>query len=131
MTDFPEFSSEKPEVVTRHIGYAAGATVGGTPLFLDESRWEGYYTRGLGYWVAHSIVMEKRRIAMGPVADGGDLISGTLETVGAGGLGGSRVSKSRSADAVARRDANPYYESLYGKEFLRLAKIAGKAAVAL
>jgi hypothetical protein len=118
----PEFSSENEGVITRHIAEATGYPG------LDAARWETNYDRGLRYLVAHSIVMEKRRIKMGPVADAGDLTSATTETVGNGT--GGRVTKSRSADAVARAADEPLYESAYGKEYLRLWKIVGKGAVA-
>lgn len=118
----PEFASEKAEVIQRHIDDAEEE--------FDVSRWEGHYVRGLRNWVAHSIVMEKRRIAAGAQAIAGDLTSQTIETVGGGGLGGSRVTKARSADAVARAADNPYYESQYGKEYLRLARLVGMGAFA-
>ena len=118
----PEFASEKKDVIDRHIASASGFPG------LDAARWETRYDRGLCNLTAHLIVMEKRRIKMGPVADAGDLTSATMETAGNGT--GGRVTKSRSADAVARAADEPLYESSYGKAFLNEWKLVGKGAVA-
>ena len=120
IVDFPEFRSEKEDVVSRHIGYATGG-----PAFLDESRWGTYYSRGLGYFVAHSIVMEKMRIAAGPVAMAGDLASQTIENAN------GRVTKSTDSGSIERRQKNPFYETKYGQEYLRLQRLAGMGAVAV
>ena len=117
---FPEFSSEKEEVLTRHLGYADT-----DPNFLDESRWGGFYGRGVGYWVAHSIVMEKMRIASGPVAMAGDLVSQTFENAN------GRVTKTTDAGSIERRQKNPLFETKYGQEFLRLQRLAGMGCVAV
>jgi len=117
IADFPEFDSEKSAVIDRHIAYA--------DEFFDEGRWGGYLARGLGNWVAHSIVMEKRRKAAGPVAMAGDVVTKTLESPA------GRTSVSRGADSVGRLQANPYLESQYGKEYVRLRDEIGMGGVAV
>ncbi len=113
----PEFATEKSTVIDRHIADAASE--------FDVARWGGLYARGLRNWVAHSIVMEKARIAAGPAAMAGDLTSMTL--INANG----QVSKATDAGSVERRQANPYLESTYGKEYVRLRRIVGMGGVAV
>lgn len=116
-TAFPEFATEKDDVIERHIADA--------DEFFDAARWGGLYARGLGHWAAHSIVMEKRRVAAGPVALAGDVTSKSMSTPT------HQSSMSRSSDAVKRAQEDPYYESAYGREYRRLLVQVGMGVHAL
>jgi hypothetical protein len=109
---FPVFAAEDDAVIQRHINRS--------PPYFNVSEWRGLYTDALGNWVAHYVVMEHIETANGTT--GKDASLATSKTVG-------RVSVSYSDKVLDLQAKDPFMRTTYGREYLRLLRLAGTGAV--
>lgn len=112
---FPTFEGEADVRVQYALDSAAP--------FLDASRWDDLYTQGLANYAAHTLTMT----AVAAVAVSG--VVGVSDTANMKKVGDVSIGRS---DALLEKQAkNPLYRTLYGQEYLRLARLVGMGAVAV
>jgi len=108
MSAFPAFRDEQVPTIQRHLDAAAP--------FFDVDRWGAFYARGLGYFVAHSMVVEKAAgESKNETTTKGDVVS---EEVGG-------MVWSRSADMLKAASRDPFLRTTYGQEYRRIARLVG------
>lgn len=111
----PEFSSEKDDVIERHIEACEP--------FFDESRWEDYLSRGLAFLAAHFIVTEKQRQEFGAKALAGNTALASRES--------ATVRGSQNAVAIDLQMKHPIMRTMYGQEYFALANQVGMGGIAV
>lgn len=112
---FPTFEGEADARVQYALDSAAP--------FFDVARWNDLYTQGLVNYAAHTLTMT----AVAAVCVGG--VAGVSDTANMKKVGD--VSIGRSDAMLEKQTKNPLYRTLYGQEYLRLARLVGMGAVAV
>jgi hypothetical protein len=114
-TNFPEFADETafpPERIT------FWSTVG--EKRLNVIRWGDLYNEGMDLFVAHNIALSTGTMSD---ATAGRIPGATRGIVSSQSVGG--VSVSRDLTSATETDAGYYNETIYGRQFLRLARMVG------
>lgn len=112
---FPAFASEADERVQDFIDDA-------DPYF-DVDRWGGFYSAGLGYFVAHKIVLAN--VAAGQGTSGKATATDILtKKVG-------EVEIQRDTGLLNLQAKDPFMRTLYGQEYKALALQVGIGAVSV
>ncbi len=114
---FPAFADVDSDVVDRHIA--------ASDPFFDTARWENLLDEGLGNFIAHRIVIERRNQAMGVSSGTGDVVSRSQGTTA------GQVSMSRSPELAAMQFREPFNATEYGRRYLKLRSIMGSGAMAV
>lgn len=122
-TAFPGFADVDVTVVQRWLTAA-------DPWF-DVGRWDAFYTQGLGFWVAHQLIMEA---ALSGKACGGvgfndkigelaalPIIMKTVDT----------VSITYSANLLMKQVEDPFLRTFYGQQYRYLANLVGIGMLAV
>jgi len=106
----PEFAAIADDVVQRHLTDA--------DPFFDAPTWDGFYSRGLSRFVAHSIIMELVR--------GGwkNLTQAVADNVTSKSISGA-VSWSIDASMLQLQMKDPLLKTLYGQEYVYLRDMVG------
>jgi hypothetical protein len=111
-TAFPAFKDAHEDDVQRHLNAS-------TPFF-NVARWGGYYAEGLGNWVAHRLVAEKKHgESQNDTALKGDVTSQTA----------NGMSTSRSPEILKMAVLDRYESTTYGQEYRRLSRRVGMGIV--
>lgn len=112
---FPMFEGEADARVQYALDSAAP--------FFDVARWDDLHPQGLANYAAHTLTMT----AVAAVRVGG--VAGVSDTTNMKKVGDVSIGRS---DAMLEKQAkNPLYRTLYGQEYLRLARLVGMGAVAV
>lgn len=111
---FPAFKDTQVPDIQRHLN--------ASPPYFDVDRWGGFYNEGLGNWVAHRLIVEKRHAAsQNDVALKGDVTS--EETQG--------ITTARSSAVLEAVVLDRYKATTYGQEYRRLSKRVGLGALTI
>uniref|UniRef100_A0A6M3M467 Uncharacterized protein n=1 Tax=viral metagenome TaxID=1070528 RepID=A0A6M3M467_9ZZZZ len=117
--DFPEFA-DITKYPTSMLNFWAG--LGDT--LLSISRWGDRRPYGMSLFVAHNIVLAAQNSATA-VAGGDPGSSGGLVS----GEGAGPLNYSIDTSSISEEGGGNYNESLYGRMFLRLARIVGTGGI--
>ena len=117
--NFPEFGDEvkfPPESVTFWSGVAEKR--------LNVLRWGELYNEGMSLYVAHNIALSALNVLDVDAGGTPGLTRGIITSESVGG-----VSVSRDLSSSTEDSAGYYNETVYGRQFFRLAKMIGIGAV--
>ena len=120
-TEFPEFA-DTTVYPTTQITFWAGVA----ELMVLESVWTTMRTAGVKLYVAHEITLAAQNAKAGKTGGVPGTAGGTAnsKTVGS-------VSVSYDTTSTSEKDAGWWNLTIYGKQFIRLARIFGAAAIQL
>ena len=118
--DFPEFASE-----TFYTDSMVNFWASIAEQMVDVSRWGGMYTMGISLYVAHNLVIQRRNIA-GATAGTSGLSTGVMSSKSVGS-----VSVSYDNQIVTMPNAGQWALTVYGLQYLQLARMIGAGAVQL
>lgn len=112
---FPQFASVDPTDIQTIIDDA-------DPYF-NKCRWCNHYERGLGYFIAHNLLVQQ------------SLADGTMPVLAANGSYTQKkvgeVSVSTGSDTINKIMDNPFMSTVYGQQYLYLARLVGMGAIAV
>jgi hypothetical protein len=117
--DFPEFASETI-YTSNMVNFWASIAV----KMLDLSRWGDLYTQGQSLYVAHNLVIQRRNIA--GAGSGGSTVTGAISSKSVGS-----VSVSYDNQIATMPNAGQWALTVYGLQYLQLARLIGAGAVQL
>ena len=118
--DFPEFASE-----TFYTSSMVNFWASIAEKMLDLSRWGDLYTQGQSLYVAHNLVIQRRNIA-GASAGTSGLSTGVMSSKSVGS-----VSVSYDNQIATMPNAGQWALTVYGLQYLQLARLIGAGAVQL
>lgn len=113
--DFPTFVSTSDDAIAAMIAKA-------DPYF-DVCRWGAFYSEGLGYWVAHKLVLANVAAGQG--------ISGKAAATDIVNKAVGDVSVGRDSAMLNLQAKDPFMRTVYGQEYKALALRVGTGAITL
>lgn len=121
--DFPEFAHSSPEIFTDDlINFWAGL---GDKL-LNLERWGDIIDYGLELFVAHNVIMAyNNEVAVGS----GDYSGQGVKPINSNSVGD--VSVSYDLGHIMEENGGEWNSTIYGRKFLRLARLMGIGGVQL
>lgn len=118
--DFPEFADDAvytDGMVSFWDGIAQKS--------VDVTRWGDLYTQGISLFVAHNIALQARSIA-GSGSGGAGFVAGAISQKSIGD-----VSVSYDNEITKLDNAGQWALTIYGQQYLQLARMIGAGAVQL
>ena len=109
---FAEFAATADATVQIFIDEAA--------LVMDTNRWGNWYNLGVGYYVAHHLVVQAKQAA----GDTGVMLPVRSMRSGNASLAYDAIKEGSFSD-------NFFQGTNYGQQYLKLQKIVGKGAIVL
>lgn len=118
--DFPEFADDA--VYTDHmVNFWAGIGV----ELIDLDRWGNLFTQGQSLFVAHNLVIQRRNMS-GAASGGSGMSFGVVSSKSVGS-----VSVSYDNSLVVMPNAGQWALTVYGLQYLQLARMIGVGGVQL
>ena len=116
---YPEFTDVDKYPDSFISGWAAVAT-----LQVDPCRWKSQTLLGISLYTAHEITLESQSISAARIGGNPGAQSGPVNTKTVGS-----VTVGYDSQQAAEKDAGWWNLSVYGKQFIRLARIFGAGVV--
>ncbi len=118
--DFPEFA-DNAVYTDGMISFWDGIA----QKSVDVTRWGDLYTQGVSLFVAHNIALQARNVA-GSGSGGAGFVAGAIASKSIGDVSVSYD------NAIAKLDnAGQWALTIYGQQYLQLARMIGAGAVQL
>jgi len=121
--DFPEFSYGSPlDYPDSQVDF--WYDLAGSQMNVD--RWGDFLLQGQELYVAHNLSLSKARQQAALAGQVPGQVTGVLSSQSAGG-----VSASLDTSSTAETEAGNYNLTVYGRQFIRLARIVGSGGLYL
>ena len=118
--DFPEFADDAVYTDSM-IGFWDGIA----QKMVDVTRWGDLYSQGIALFVAHNIALQARNVA-GSGSGGSGFVTGAVSQKSVGD-----VSVSYDNNIAKLDNAGQWALTIYGQQYLQLARMIGAGAVQL